>query len=154
MSSYQHTGATTRVVLRHILLWLLAACVSLITAVAVVGFLHGGSPFALADRPEAEPLGFDCGGNNAAVVTFRGARYRPKTLERSWLRARAPLGDAIVESSAGCPEGARMHVYGLLGVPPRRALSRGGSSRKILVRADACPVPATESAVLRCLRGR
>ena len=153
MSLHRHMR-TARVFLHHVILWwLFAACVSVITGAAVVVLLHGGSTSALGAQADVALLGSDCAGDNAAVVIFRGARYRPETLERSWLRTRATLGDAIIESSARCRQGSRMEVYALRGVSPGRALSRGGSSRKLMVRAGACPTPATESALLRCLRG-
>jgi hypothetical protein len=154
MSLHRHMRSA-RVLMHHVVWWcLFAACVSVITGVAVVGLLHGGSPSALGARSGPALLGSNCAGSNAAVVIFRGARYRPETLERSWLRARATLGDAIIESSALCAPGSRMHVYALRGVPPTRALSRGGSSRKLMIRTGACPTPALESALLRCLRGQ
>jgi hypothetical protein len=140
--------------LHDLVLWgVFAACVSVIAGVSVAGLSRGGLPTALGADAEAVLLGFDCAGdNNAVVVIFRGVRYRTETLERAWIRTGARLGDASLAASASCSRGSRIHVYAVRGVPPGRAISRGGSSRKLAVRMDACPMHAPESAFLRCLR--
>jgi hypothetical protein len=153
MSFHRHIRTAIEL-LHHIVLWgVLAACVSVITGVSVAGLSRGELPSALGADPEPVLLGSDCAGDkNAVVVIFRGVRYRAETLERSWIRTAARLGDASIAASASCSQRSRIHVYAVRRVPPTRALSRGGSSRELLVRMDACSTPASESAFLRCLR--
>jgi hypothetical protein len=140
--------------LHQLVLWgVFAACVSVITGASVAGLSHGGFPSAPGADAEAVLLGSDCAGDKSAdFVIFHGVHYRPETLERSWIRTGARLGEASISASAGCSQGSRIPVYAVRGVPPTWALSRGGSSRKLVVRMDACPAPAPESAFLRCLR--
>jgi hypothetical protein len=153
MSLHRHIRTAIEL-LHQIVLWgVFAASVSVITGVSVAGLYRGGLPSALGADAGPVLLGSDCAGDdNTVFVIFRGVRYRAETLERSWIRTSARLGDASIAASASCSQGSRIHVYAVRGVAPRRALSRGGSSRELLVRMDACSTPAPESTFLRCLR--